>query len=163
LLESIADVQKNRFKSYYRHSWCNVGVWAFSTHPNYLGEGLFWLGTYLSHGFHSIFHSVLATAGLMFVMTVLKGSAKSLSLKQKEKYGQDPAFYDFQRSHNVFGLKHRRQEKEQQREQMEQQQQQESSSPATDDVNGDNNINGSDAKTTADTAKTKVDKKQSNR
>jgi hypothetical protein len=84
-------------------------------------------------------------------------------LKQKEKYGQDPAFYDFQRSHNVFGLKHRRQEKEQQREQMEQQQQQESSSPATDDVNGDNNINGSDAKTTADTAKTKVDKKQSNR
>jgi hypothetical protein len=48
-------------------------------------------------------------------------------------------------------------------EQQQQQQQQESSSPATDDVNGDNNINGSDAKTTADTAKTKVDKKQSNR
>jgi len=104
-LETIADLQKNSFKSSNRHSWCNVGVWKYSTHPNYLGEGMFWWGTYLAHGFHSPFLSILATVGLGFVLYVLKGSAKSLSSKQKEKYGQEVDFYQFQRTHNVFGPK----------------------------------------------------------
>jgi len=106
ILESVADMQKNGFKTHHRHSWCNVGVWKFSTHPNYLGEGLFWFGTYLSHGFHSILPSLLATIGLAFIVVVLKGSARSLASKQKEKYGQDPDFHEFHRSHNVFGPKH---------------------------------------------------------
>ena len=104
-LETIADLQKNSFKSCYKHSWCNVGIWKYSTHPNYLGEGIFWWGTYLAHGFHSPFHSVLATIGLMFILYVLKGSTNSLSSKQKEKYGQEADFYKFQRTHNVFGPK----------------------------------------------------------
>jgi protein-S-isoprenylcysteine O-methyltransferase Ste14 len=106
ILESVADLQKSKFKSRNHFTWCNVGLWRISTHPNYFGEGLFWLGTYLSHGFHSIFPSILATAGLGFIMIVLKGSARSLASKQKDKYGQDPDFCDFQRSHNVFGPKH---------------------------------------------------------
>jgi len=105
-LETIADLQKNSFKSRYRHSWCNVGVWKHSTHPNYLGEGMFWWGTYLAHGFHSPLPSALATMGLVLILYVLKGSAKSLSSKQKEKYGQEIDFYQFQRTHNVFGPKH---------------------------------------------------------
>lgn len=104
-LETIADLQKNSFKSCNRLSWCNVGVWKYSTHPNYLGEGVFWWGTYLAHGFHSPFPSVLATVGLVFILYVLKGSAKSLSSKQKEKYGLEVDFYQFQRTHNVFGPK----------------------------------------------------------
>lgn len=106
LLESIADSQKNGFKSRHRHSWCNVGVWKLSTHPNYLGEGLFWWGTYLANGFHSLPLTLLATIGLGFIMMVLKGAARSLSSKQKEKYGQEADFYEFQRTHNVFGPKH---------------------------------------------------------
>lgn len=105
LLETIADLQKSSFKSHNRHSWCNVGVWKYSTHPNYLGEGVFWWGTYLAHGFYSPLASALATVGLVFILSVLKGSAKSLSSKQKEKYGQDMDFYQFQRTHNVFGPK----------------------------------------------------------
>eukprot|EP00536_Pseudo-nitzschia_multiseries_P003371 jgi/Psemu1/236632/estExt_Genewise1.C_520013 len=105
-LETIADLQKNSFKSRHRHSWCNVGVWKHSTHPNYLGEGMFWWGTYLAHGFHSPLPSALATMGLVLILYVLKGSAKSLSSKQKEKYGQELDFYQFQRTHNVFGPKH---------------------------------------------------------
>ncbi|KAG7372056.1 DUF1295 domain containing protein [Nitzschia inconspicua] len=106
MLESVADLQKSNFKSRNPFTWCNVGLWKFSSHPNYLGEGLFWWGTYLAHGFHSLLPSTLATVGLGFIMVVLKGSARSLASKQKEKYGQDPEFCDFQRSHNVFGPKH---------------------------------------------------------
>eukprot|EP00529_Nitzschia_sp_RCC80_P026508 CAMPEP_0113521950 /NCGR_PEP_ID=MMETSP0014_2-20120614/44927_1 /TAXON_ID=2857 /ORGANISM="Nitzschia sp." /LENGTH=342 /DNA_ID=CAMNT_0000419971 /DNA_START=367 /DNA_END=1392 /DNA_ORIENTATION=+ /assembly_acc=CAM_ASM_000159 len=47
-LETIADWQKTSFKKGSRHSWCNVGVWSWSTHPHYLGDGMFWVGTYLS-------------------------------------------------------------------------------------------------------------------
>ena len=66
---------------------------------------MFWWGTYLAHGFHSPLPSFLATVGLVIILYVLKGSAKSLSSKQKEKYGQEVDFYEFQRTHNVFGPK----------------------------------------------------------
>jgi steroid 5-alpha reductase family enzyme len=105
LLETIADMQKNGFKLQHRHSWCNVGVWKWSTHPNYLGEGLFWWGTYLAHGFDSPWHSLLATIGLAFVMTVLKGSTRSLSRKHIEKYSDQPGFYEFHRTHSIWGPK----------------------------------------------------------
>lgn len=104
-LETIADVQKNRFKSLHRHTWCNVGVWKWSTHPHYLGEGLFWWGTYLAHGFHSTPHTVLATIGLTFILSVLRGSTRSLAAKQIEKYGDQPAYFEFQRRHSFWGPK----------------------------------------------------------
>ena len=104
-LETIADLQKNGFKSRHRHAWCNVGVWKWSTHPNYLGEGLFWWGTYLAHGFSSKIHSLLATVGLVFLMTILQGSTRSLSHKHREKYGDQPEFCEFQRSHSIWGPK----------------------------------------------------------
>jgi steroid 5-alpha reductase family enzyme len=105
VLESIADLQKNGFKARHRHYWCNVGVWNWSTHPNYLGEGLFWWGTYLSHGFSSLLHSLMATVGLVFLTAVLKGSTRSLSHKQREKYGDRPDFCEFQRTHSIWGPK----------------------------------------------------------
>ena len=106
VLETTADFQKNEFKSRMRNSWCNVGVWSWSTHPNYLGEGMFWFGSYLAHGFNSIFHSILATVGLAFITVVLRGSTRSLALKQLEKYGKNPEFCEFYRTHGVWGPKH---------------------------------------------------------
>mmetsp|Transcript_77933 Transcript_77933/g.152998 ORF Transcript_77933/g.152998 Transcript_77933/m.152998 type:complete len:227 (-) Transcript_77933:49-729(-) len=105
-LETIADLQKNGFKSGNRHAWCNVGVWKWSTHPNYLGEGLFWWGTYLGHGFYSLPRTILATTGLGFIMSVLKGSTRSLSTKHLEKYGDQPEYFEFQRTHSIWGPKH---------------------------------------------------------
>ncbi len=105
-LETIADLQKNGFKSRNRHAWCNVGVWKWSTHPNYLGEGLFWWGTYLGHGFYSLPKTILATTGLGFIMSVLKGSTRSLSTKHLEKYGDQADYFEFQRTHSIWGPKH---------------------------------------------------------
>lgn len=105
LLETIADLQKSGFKQQYRHAWCNVGVWKWSSHPNYLGEGMFWWGTYLAHGFGSILHSLLATIGLIFITLVLKGSTRSLTRKHMEKYGDQPEFCEFQRTHSIWGSK----------------------------------------------------------
>ena len=106
MLETIADLQKNGFKSRKRHSWCNVGVWKWSTHPNYLGEATFWIGTYLGHGFYSIPRTLLATVGLVFILQVLRGSTKSLAKKHVEKYGDQPDFFEFHRTHSIWGPKH---------------------------------------------------------
>jgi steroid 5-alpha reductase family enzyme len=110
LLETIADLQKSGFKSQKRHrnSFCNVGVWKWSTHPNYLGEGLFWWGTYMAHGLGSapIMYSLLSTVGLVFITLVLQGSTRSLTRKHMEKYGDQPEFYEFQRTHAIWGSKH---------------------------------------------------------
>ena len=105
LIETIADLQKNGFKALFRHSWCNVGLWKWSTHPNYLGEGMFWWGTYLAHGFHSLPFTTLATIGLAFITVVLKGSTRSLAAKHVQKYGDQPAFFEFRRTHSIWGPK----------------------------------------------------------
>jgi steroid 5-alpha reductase family enzyme len=48
-LEATADVQLYRFVRYQKTEGAilNTGLWAYSRHPNYLGEILFWWGLYL--------------------------------------------------------------------------------------------------------------------
>ncbi len=45
-LESIADIQKYRFKKANK-GWVNVGLWKYSRHPNYFGEMLIWWGLFV--------------------------------------------------------------------------------------------------------------------
>jgi steroid 5-alpha reductase family enzyme len=47
-LEFIADEQQRTFKRLHpdRSNFCRSGVWAWSRHPNYLGEVMFWWGIY---------------------------------------------------------------------------------------------------------------------
>ena len=47
LLEATADRQMRAFRARGERSVCEVGVWGWSRHPNYLGELLFWWGLYL--------------------------------------------------------------------------------------------------------------------
>ena len=108
VLETVADWQKSHFKQQYlnRHAWCHVGVWEWSTYPNYLGEGIFWWGTYLAHGFgYSLWHTLLATIGVIFITLVLKGSTKSLARKHLEKYGDQQEFCVFHQTHHIWGPK----------------------------------------------------------
>jgi steroid 5-alpha reductase family enzyme len=46
-LETVADEQLKRFCSRPTASVCDVGLWRYSRHPNYLGEIAFWLGLWL--------------------------------------------------------------------------------------------------------------------
>ena len=46
LIESIADHQKNSFKTKNPNELCTTGLWSQSRHPNYFGELLFWWSMY---------------------------------------------------------------------------------------------------------------------
>lgn len=50
LLEAVADQQKLRYKQSEasKDRWTDVGVWAWSRHPNFFGEMLVWWGLYIS-------------------------------------------------------------------------------------------------------------------
>lgn len=49
IIESIADYQKMNFFKVNDHKkcWINTGLWYYSRHPNYFGEIMVWLGTYI--------------------------------------------------------------------------------------------------------------------
>lgn len=46
LLQLFSDIQMHRFRRHHKGKICNVGLWNYSRHPNYLGEILFWWGIY---------------------------------------------------------------------------------------------------------------------
>jgi steroid 5-alpha reductase family enzyme len=107
LLETVADQQKMTFKSQpgNRNRWCNTGLWKYSTHPNYLGEQLFWLGSFLG-GLSCYLTRVnlgMAIFGLLFISIVLSGARVSLGSKHLRKYGADVEFLDFRRTHSMWG------------------------------------------------------------
>jgi steroid 5-alpha reductase family enzyme len=115
LLETVADLQKSIFKSKYRHDWCNVGVWKYSTHPNYLGEALFWIGahwnglsdaTIRTRGIPAAVAQVAASGiGMGFVLAVLRGAVLHARETQARKYGADPIFAAFQERYGVAGYR----------------------------------------------------------
>jgi steroid 5-alpha reductase family enzyme len=109
LLEALADYQKSTFKATpgNRGQWCHVGVWKVSTHPNYLGELLFWYGTYFAGmaAYTKPLDWILATLGLLFITLVMKGAVSSLGAKHLRKYNNNEDFVQFRKSHNMFGPK----------------------------------------------------------
>ena len=117
IVESLADWQKCKFKEIHRMQWCNIGLWKYSTHPNYAGEWLFWLGTVLA-GLPAIFGGSYAAVGLIkgivvaigfaFLTIILKGASEKVAQKQMTKYGHDLTFVDFRSKTGVFGPQRRR-------------------------------------------------------
>ncbi|WP_342252412.1 DUF1295 domain-containing protein [Spiroplasma endosymbiont of Amphibalanus improvisus] len=42
IYETVADIQKYKFKNKYPKDFINIGLWKQSRHPNYFGEIIFW-------------------------------------------------------------------------------------------------------------------------
>mmetsp|Transcript_3089 Transcript_3089/g.3505 ORF Transcript_3089/g.3505 Transcript_3089/m.3505 type:complete len:152 (+) Transcript_3089:2-457(+) len=106
-LESVADYQKCVFKSEpgNRNRWCHEGLWKYSTHPNYMGEISFWVGTFLGGigCYKTTLHWVGSIIGLLFILAVMRGAISSLGAKQLRKYGNDVEFLEFRRTHSILG------------------------------------------------------------
>jgi steroid 5-alpha reductase family enzyme len=99
IMETIADTQKFMVKSR-SHSTTAFrgpcqGLYAWTRHPNYTGEILFWCGIWLT-GLPSFDTSVIAwlcsSAGLYGIITIMRGATHSLEKRQADKYGGQPKY-----------------------------------------------------------------------
>ncbi len=89
LLEAIADHQKSVFKNSHPHTFCNTGLYSRVRCPNYLGEMLFWVGSWITAiGFYRTpWQWILSTFGLICILLIMLGSTKRLEKTQNERYG----------------------------------------------------------------------------
>ncbi|XP_053313725.1 uncharacterized protein LOC128475277 [Spea bombifrons] len=97
--QAVADQQKLSFKSDPDNAgkFIQSGLWAYSRHPNYLGEILQWSGLFLSassvlHGFQYI--SVISPLFVWFLLNYVSG-IPILERQAMKRWGNDPAFQDY--------------------------------------------------------------------
>lgn len=122
LLESISDHQKATFKAKptiittndnnnnadngkeitiittpNRNKWCHVGLWKYFTHPNFLGDALFWLGTWVAAcgAMNSLGQYVISAMGVLCLFFVLMGATEQLDRKQWMKYKKDRQYVEY--------------------------------------------------------------------
>jgi steroid 5-alpha reductase family enzyme len=104
--EAIADRQKTEFKEKpeNRGKFINVGLWAFSRHPNYFGEIVLWLGVSLSALSVAEDWGYLVLLSPLWTATLLIGIS-GIPLTEKradDTYGNDPAYLQYKASTPVL-------------------------------------------------------------
>ena len=99
-IEAIADRQKSRFKAQHPKAFCNVGLYRWVRCPNYWGEIMVWLGSWLVGlgYYHSIAAWVLGVVGLLCIVLVMMGSTKRLEASQAQRYGASAEFKEYVRT-----------------------------------------------------------------
>ncbi|GMH74020.1 hypothetical protein TrST_g7576 [Triparma strigata] len=106
IIEGLADAQKNAFRSKdaNRNKFITTGLWAYSQHPNYLGEHMLWFGVCLSGS--SVFSGVQHLAWLSLGFTaLLLWKVSGIPLLEKhaaEKWGKDKAYQHYISNTNKF-------------------------------------------------------------
>lgn len=93
LLESAADLQKNRAKAVNPRRFVDTGLYRIVRCPNYLGEVVFWTGVVIG-GIGAVTGAqwilvLLGYAGIVFVMF---SGARRLEIRQNKNYGDDPEY-----------------------------------------------------------------------
>jgi steroid 5-alpha reductase family enzyme len=90
-LEAVADLQKNAYKKSNPQRFCDIGVYRVSRCPNYLGEVLTWVGGFVAGTpfMTSWYRIAVSGAGLVIIVLIMLGAAKSLEEKQEKRYGSD--------------------------------------------------------------------------
>ncbi len=94
----LADVQMHRFKKTPSDAVMNQGLWAYSRHPNYLGEMLVWLGFFVM--MISVIPEWHAIFGLIVMMLMF--SMISIPLMEKRQLEKRPNYEEYQSQTNVL-------------------------------------------------------------
>lgn len=112
IIETVADYQKWMFKQQHA-SFCNVGLWSWSQHPNWCGNLLLWLGIWwinapslirpqAKHVLQKYGRLALSCLGPLFLWALFYGQATGWILpsaleatKQKYGYGTDVDYTEY--------------------------------------------------------------------
>lgn len=93
LLEFFADIQMHEFLSSGRTGEvCNVGLWSYSRHPNYLGEISFWCGVFIAMIPYDIGHWYY---GIGWLSVCILFNVVSIPLMEKRQLSRRPKYNDY--------------------------------------------------------------------
>ena len=92
-IEALADWQLYRFKATKNNSGqvLQAGLWAYTRHPNYFAESLFWWSLFAL----SVQLDTLWTALSPIIMTFLLLRVSGVSMMEKGRTGQNPAYQHY--------------------------------------------------------------------
>ena len=90
-LEGLADYQKSSFKKKNPKAFCNVGLYRFVQHPNYLGEVTFWLGQFVAGIpiYQGFLQWIAAISGFGLIALTMLSATSGLEKRQQKSYGDD--------------------------------------------------------------------------
>lgn len=94
VVESTADLQKQRAKRANPRQFVRTGLFGFVRCPNYLGELLFWTGVFVT-GFgalQGLVQWLVALVGYLGIIFVMFSVARRLEIRQNKTYGNDPEY-----------------------------------------------------------------------
>ncbi|EKX50355.1 hypothetical protein GUITHDRAFT_67072 [Guillardia theta CCMP2712] len=96
-VESLADQQKSLSKRERPGQFCQEGLYRFSRHVNYLGEILFWSGSYIASlgSLRNPLQLLTASAGFLAILGVMVGATNNLDRKQFDKYNGSPEYQKY--------------------------------------------------------------------
>ncbi|MEK7258564.1 MAG: DUF1295 domain-containing protein [Pseudomonadota bacterium] len=105
-LEVVADRQKSAFRRDPANAerFIRSGVWAWSRHPNYLGEMVLWVGVALVaapvlHGWQYL--TLLSPVFVILLIARISG-IPLLEARAEEKWGQDADYIDYKKTTAVL-------------------------------------------------------------
>jgi len=98
-IEVVADSQKTKFRKNpkNKNTFINSGLWAYSRHPNYLGEIFIWIGISVI-SFSSLFNlqfAALISPIFTYVLLVYVSGVRLLEASGKEKWGHLKSYKEY--------------------------------------------------------------------
>lgn len=102
IFEIISDHQLKKHIENKRGGFCQSGLWAYSRHPNYFGEALFWWGIALM-ATHQWWHLYVFVGPLLLTLFLLYVSGIPLiEKKYDQKYADNPSWWQYKARTSVF-------------------------------------------------------------
>jgi steroid 5-alpha reductase family enzyme len=111
-IETIADLQKFKFKNKNPKKWVNVGLWKYARYPNYFGEMLVWWGIYIFTlsgignlvGIGTEVYILLTGLGPIYITLLLLfvSGIPILEKQHEEKYGDQKGFKEYKKNSNLL-------------------------------------------------------------
>lgn len=108
ILEATADQQKLWFKQSEasRGRWTDVGVWAYSRHPNFFGEMIIWWGLYISalNDLEGGEHAAVASPIFITLLLMFVSGIPLLEKSADEKHGHKEEYMAYKKRTSVLIL-----------------------------------------------------------
>ncbi len=100
LLESLADLEKSRWKKINPKRFCDKGLYRIVRCPNYLGELILWTGVLVTGitSLRSVGQWIVALTGYAGIVFVMFSGARRLEVRQNRNYGSDPEYQKYVRT-----------------------------------------------------------------